>query len=240
MSRHFYCVFYKLCMPPPCHCSGGGRMMLWTAGCSSFCKTLWMFLICNNTDYLLSKLMYLILVSQCFYLVGLASLPVVCCLVWSHGLTCCLSDQSCCLCTNLHVTSKWLGFPYSTNVFPYQGTVLVCALLHRICNYLLLYVSCGPYHYVWECYASKSQTLLASFTLFSAIFCVLCTSDLWVHDHTVLLMTSSMSPHVATSLKISLFMPSSSSPFMNYSVSDLSYFLHSHSSTFCHSLHIHS
>ena len=115
--------------------------------------------------------------------------------------------------TNLHIILKWLGFQHSPQLCHMQGSVSAVFLSHSISNYPLFSVSYGLYCHVLVCYVSTESNSLVCFMLFSATFCTLCYSTPWAHNSSFLLVGSSMSSNVNITLKSSLIMPPSPSPF---------------------------
>ena len=130
-------------------------------------------------------------------------------------------------------------FPHSPHLLPYAGHCLSTCPVTQ-------YLQFSTFFYVLRASLSCPSTLclklsncLASFMLSSVIF-VFSVSTLFLPLSALSHLASSMSSYVAFSLNISLIMPSSFSPLMDCSVSNLSYYLYSHSIAFVHSLSIHS
>ena len=151
----------------------------------------------------------------------MVSLAVVCNLAWPHGSVCCLAVfWSVCPWTNLHTALKWLGFLHSPDFFIHAGHCLSrCLVVQYVKLSTLICLLWAPL----SCFGVPFLTVkLWSLMLFSTTFCNLLASTLWANNNTPSLTVSSLFSSIDSSSKCHII-PTSSSPFMNCSVSNLSY-----------------
>ena len=128
-------------------------------------------------------------------------------------------------------TLSWSGLDFDTlctfalyrALSQYMPCSTVFAIIHIFLCFMDLSVS-------FVCFLPHRVKSFVLFMLLSTLFCALCGSTLWAAISILSLMPSSLSSNVVTFLKISFIMPSSSSPFMNCSLSNWSHSV----LTFCH------